>query len=636
LTSFIDKNKDLFSDVESLDGRSVVVDCSALYFHILSLNASDQPCMCINLGGDCKSFREHTKKFLESFIRRGVKLIAVCGGLYPPEKKDVVVERRLKDLKRSNVILESVRANGVSGSSLCEPRFFQFISDVVKDLIKELNIELVIAEKEADPLIARIARDEGCCAVISHDSDFMIYNTEGLISFKYISNEYTGSVRIFKPKKLAENLNLSVLYLPLLASLVGNDYVPAKEYCHSKLHYLDRNFHQKGYKTIVSIVARYINGKEKRFKDSPMNHIENICAELCSETKKRRGKSLRRKQFCKLVMDSISLYESIYHVDGAEDWYKIWDDLNKVGHLFESTKNGVFYANIGLGDGVWIENSDIRANIYAGLLPFGSYLEIEEYISQSMKLYTQVQKIRGNGFLLSNYSKSLPTQELLGHCIRSLHLKSHVTENLMRQVSDSLNDLPANFSIILVALVLDKSAKVIPFAIFVAILACAIFPGSIDMGLACSCSCPCTCKCKNKFLTKLQEVEFLGNWESFKVAVWHVNKVLDAHLLYDLAIKPTVMRPSIAYGFYCQFLKLESMNKTMLSNKHSISDETAKHLVDKSLERIEMFLSSVPYKESEWKKQVVNLFKSVNPLLSNGIVATEVESHSALICEKNV
>jgi len=628
LTNFINKRVESFSDIEALEGRSVVVDCSALYFHILSLNVKDQPCMCINLGGDCKSFRDHGKKFLESFIRRGVKLIIVCGGLYPPEKKDDIIERRIKDLERSNVILESVRENGVRGSSHCEPRFFQFISDVVKDLIKELNIKLVIAEKEADPYIARIARDEGCCAVMSHDSDFMIYNTEGFISLKQFSHGYTGSVRIFKPKKLAKNLNLSILYLPLLASLVGNDCVPAEEYCHDKLNALDKRFHRKGYRGIVSVVARYICRKEKELKASPMNHIENICAELCSETTYRRGKSLREEEFCKLVMGSISQYESIYHVDGVEDWYKIWDDLNKISLLFESTKNSVFSANIGLGDGVWIENSDIRASIYAGLMPLGSHAEIEEYISKSMKLYMQVQKISGDGYLLSNYSKLLSTQELLGHSINALHLKSHVTKNLMGQVSDSLNDLPDNFSIILAALVLDKSVKNIPFQIFVAILACAIFPGSIDVGLACSCSCPCTCRCENRYLTNSQELELLDHWESFKVVVWHVNNVLNAHLLYDLVIKPTIMRPSLAYAFYCQVLAFESMNKIMLSNKHSISNETDKHLVDKTLERMENFLSIVPYTESEWKREVVNLFKSVYPLLSSSIVATEVESHS--------
>ena len=79
---------------------------------------------------------------------------------------------------------------------------------------------------EADSEIASLANALKC-PVLSHDSDFFIFDVEGgfipLSSFAWQS--CPSIARIFYREKLAQYFGINSELLPLFASLVGNDYV---------------------------------------------------------------------------------------------------------------------------------------------------------------------------------------------------------------------------------------------------------------------------------------------------------------------------------------------------------------------------------------------------------------------------
>lgn len=107
-----------------------------------------------------------------------------------------------------------------------------------KAVLKKLSIPFAVCEFEADREIAMLANTLNC-PVLSNDSDFFIFPlTGGFIIFKNITfnlqeiKRENNSVEHFLPARLYHVDNLLQFFpslgkevLPLLAALLGNDYI---------------------------------------------------------------------------------------------------------------------------------------------------------------------------------------------------------------------------------------------------------------------------------------------------------------------------------------------------------------------------------------------------------------------------
>ena len=238
LSTFIDDNKNIFLSDHKLHDTRVVIDGSNL-FHFLYYHYK----ISHQFGGDYDHFARKCKRFFN--ILKECKItpfVVFDGGYDPDDRKLPEVLNRMND-RRKRVGLIIAKGRGCVLPILTYETFRQ--------VLLELNIAHVSCVYEADREIAVLAK-KWKCPVLSNDSDFFIYRLEGgFIPLDYINmtlcvyNTETQAASVLDHKmSVADNdlVYIPVKYynyetllkklkktddyiLPLLATLVGNDYV---------------------------------------------------------------------------------------------------------------------------------------------------------------------------------------------------------------------------------------------------------------------------------------------------------------------------------------------------------------------------------------------------------------------------
>lgn len=102
---------------------------------------------------------------------------------------------------------------------------------------EHLGCEVIVATGDGDLLAARVARERspGCLGVLVHDSDYFFFpDMEGLDFYSCQSRELYEPGRplratAYHPARVSAALGLSHSSMPLLASLIGTDYVSRED-----------------------------------------------------------------------------------------------------------------------------------------------------------------------------------------------------------------------------------------------------------------------------------------------------------------------------------------------------------------------------------------------------------------------
>ncbi|KAG0296696.1 hypothetical protein BGZ96_008741 [Linnemannia gamsii] len=115
--------------------------------------------------------------------------------------------------------------------------------EVTLQTLRALGVELLVCDGEADGLVAQLAREKSLDAgideayAISKDSDYFIYNTGSSAKGGYIpldslfvstdptTGTTTVAATVYSQSAIAEHLGIRPHFLPLFASLTGNDYL---------------------------------------------------------------------------------------------------------------------------------------------------------------------------------------------------------------------------------------------------------------------------------------------------------------------------------------------------------------------------------------------------------------------------
>lgn len=225
LTTYVNAKQDCFLKYHLLHDTSLVIDGHSL---------SAQLYACLNcfsaFGGDYDKYAAYVKKFFARLKKCKVTCYVLFDGSYESRKLKTAFSRL-----RSKIYGAS-RLDAVTQSSMSI--FPLFLRDVFKNVLIDLQIPYTICEFEADDEIAAMARHLEC-PVLSYDSDFFIYNTL-YIPFKTLDTEVTVieengerkyglECRLYKMEYMLEHFGgLKKEMLPLLATLLGNDFVEKK------------------------------------------------------------------------------------------------------------------------------------------------------------------------------------------------------------------------------------------------------------------------------------------------------------------------------------------------------------------------------------------------------------------------
>lgn len=101
--------------------------------------------------------------------------------------------------------------------------------DACVHAIRHHSIDFEFCDDEADGEIAQQARENGGF-IISRDSDFFVYNlgTAGYIPLDTLTINSDGLTALaYRSSQIASHFGLEPKYMPVFASILGNDYLPA-------------------------------------------------------------------------------------------------------------------------------------------------------------------------------------------------------------------------------------------------------------------------------------------------------------------------------------------------------------------------------------------------------------------------
>lgn len=225
LTSYISQNADRFHQFYQLHDCTLVIDgCSLacqLYIRVSGCNSA--------YGGDYDKFATTIANFFSLLDKCSVTPVVIIDGGYET--------RKLKTIwKRMKTKLHNAKACSPV-NQLRSSVFPLFMMEVFKQVLNGMGVKFAQADFEADFEIAAIARHLNC-PVLSYDSDFYVFDvkyipfsTVSLIPCKIRRNgsvHYYVSCQLYVVDFFISNFGgLDKSLLPLMATLLGNDYVPA-------------------------------------------------------------------------------------------------------------------------------------------------------------------------------------------------------------------------------------------------------------------------------------------------------------------------------------------------------------------------------------------------------------------------
>ncbi|CAH0404607.1 unnamed protein product [Chilo suppressalis] len=225
LTTYVNSNQDAFLQYYLLHDTNLVVDgnsmCAQLYRSLNYFSA---------FGGDYDKYAIYVRNFLRNFRKCNITAFVIFDGSHEARKLKTVYSRLRSKINGAS------RLDAVTQGSL--QIFPLLLRDVFKQVLIEMNIPFTVCEFEADDEIATMARNLKC-PVLSYDSDFFIYNVL-YVPFNTLERKakpfYVDGIKIlameckiYTVQHLTENFGgLKEAMLPLLATLLGNDYVEKK------------------------------------------------------------------------------------------------------------------------------------------------------------------------------------------------------------------------------------------------------------------------------------------------------------------------------------------------------------------------------------------------------------------------
>lgn len=272
LTTYVNQHSERFHQPFRLHDCYLVIDGCSLACQLYIRSRCNSA-----FGGDYDKFAQTVEEFFSLLIKCNVTPIVIIDGGYEARKLKTVSQRMKSKLHNAKVC-NPVNQNTASVFPLLMMESF-------KQTLKQLNVKFAQTDFEADYEIAATGRYLNC-PVLSYDSDFYIFDVK-YISFATLnlspskmkcdeSVKYFLNCRIYVVQHLIDSFGgLDKSLLPLIATILGNDYVPAyifkKIYNHVKLSKSKKISHQQ--KRIAAIFEWLRNETLESAVRKILNHL---------------------------------------------------------------------------------------------------------------------------------------------------------------------------------------------------------------------------------------------------------------------------------------------------------------------------------------------------------------------------
>ncbi|XP_054281710.1 protein asteroid-like [Macrosteles quadrilineatus] len=224
LTTYIKTNEKKFLKLHKLHNCTILLDGNSIAANLFIWSSIESA-----FGGDYDKFAKYVKEFFKLLQKCKIKPFVLFDGGYEQRKLKTVYSR-LREKFRT-----ACQAQPFTGSL----NFPLFMRIVFREVMVELNIPFAQSDFEADDELAALARQLKC-PVMSYDSDFYIYDilyiplpSLNLIPVEFnksdcqdVGPKYYLECKIYSVDVFIESFGgLDRNMLPLLAALLGNDYI---------------------------------------------------------------------------------------------------------------------------------------------------------------------------------------------------------------------------------------------------------------------------------------------------------------------------------------------------------------------------------------------------------------------------
>ncbi|ORX75078.1 hypothetical protein BCR32DRAFT_272146 [Anaeromyces robustus] len=335
--------------VSNKEKISLVIDANSFYFYFASK---------INwLSCDYSNFIEYLKFYVRIFLSiKNIKnIFFILDGIEPYKKinsgtslkRAKSKDKRIFNKIRHNLINNNIRDNSCNRIIAHSPFYppplcilvymieLRKISKNLKDYSFPINFKIVQAEYEADVIVAKYARKyDGF--ILGNDSDYLIYESPGYIPLDNITlpdikkvtypcvEKWKINTSLWNNKSLCHILGFPALYMPIFATLCGNDYIDSfkipqdflKEYTRRVINfYIVDKIEKEKYN--AKAILRNINKEVNIFNDK--NSLEEALEEFPIIKKK--------------INEIISINDDKVKVSKINVTYLKEDELYNIGNL---------------------------------------------------------------------------------------------------------------------------------------------------------------------------------------------------------------------------------------------------------------------------------------------------------------
>lgn len=222
LTTFVNSRCDKFLEPYELHNTYLVIDGNNIASHLYRWHCIKNDCF----GGDYDAYARCITKFFHLLLECKVTPLVIFDGSYEDRKLSTVYNRMRQKIKNGRLTKRSVT-----------PRVEMFpllLRDVFVEMVRKLNIKFVRCTFEADYDMACIARKLDC-PLLSYDSDFFLFDVKYVpFSTLILNATVRKGIKSVQCQVYCVDTfvscykGLSKECLPLIAVLLGNDYIERK------------------------------------------------------------------------------------------------------------------------------------------------------------------------------------------------------------------------------------------------------------------------------------------------------------------------------------------------------------------------------------------------------------------------
>jgi hypothetical protein len=223
-------------------------------------------------GGQFEAFRDFTAEFVNLLKDCGFTVTVIFDGAVEQAKRRVWLSRRRQEAKLVQRIFQHIVDQNDAGECEPPPRSLWLTpisaTWALRKAFSYAGVKVLTSVGEADREIAEYCITNNCYGVLGLDSDFVIFNIPRylLLNTLVLKRSKKPTVMCVERTRLLEGLSLKANHMPVLASLVGNDFVPRPKLAAFHRMLLGKPYYSKNEplpptKDIVPLVIQYLSDK---------------------------------------------------------------------------------------------------------------------------------------------------------------------------------------------------------------------------------------------------------------------------------------------------------------------------------------------------------------------------------------